>query len=186
MTFRTHSPDPHSPETYTPETHTPETRSPDARTPDTHPTRARRSAIARLGLAATAGVLAMGLAGCASSASADSSAPGGTWMLVSASDANGPLPVDAGPVTLVIDDGGIGGEVCNAYGGTFTGTVGQTAAGEISITEVFSTMMWCEADGVMDLENRYFRALESATKAQLIEGALVLAGDDVRLRFERG
>ena len=118
--------------------------------------------------------------------SADSSAPDGTWMLVSASDANGPLPVDAGPVTLVIDDGSVGGEVCNAYGGTVTGTVGRTSAGEITISEVFSTMMWCEADGPMDLENRYFRALESATKAQLIEGSLVLAGDDVRLRFERG
>ena len=107
-------------------------------------------------------------------------------MLVSASDANGPLPVDAGPVTLVIDDGGIGGEVCNAYGGNFTGTVGHGSADEIAISELFSTMMWCEADGLMDLENRYLRALESATKAQLIEGALVLAGDDVRLRFERG
>jgi heat shock protein HslJ len=148
--------------------------------------RRRTSPAARVALAASAGVLAMGLAGCAASASADSTAPDGTWMLVSASDANGPLPVDAGPVTLVIDDGAIGGEVCNAYGGTFTGIVGQTAAGEISITEVFSTMMWCEADGLMDLENRYFRALESATKAQVIEGALVLAGDDVRLRFERG
>ncbi|RZT66439.1 heat shock protein HslJ [Microcella alkaliphila] len=148
--------------------------------------RTRTAPIARIALAATAGMLAMGLAGCAASASADSSAPDGTWMLVSASDANGPLPVDAGPVTLVINDGGVGGEVCNSYGGNVTGTVGRTSAGEIAISEVFSTMMWCEADGLMDLESRYVRALQLATKAQLIEGALVLAGDDVRLRFERG
>jgi heat shock protein HslJ len=137
-------------------------------------------------LALTVGALALSLTGCASSAVADDSAPEGTWMLVSASDAAGPLPVAAGPVTLVIDDGGVGGEVCNLYGGDITGSFGHTSPRDITIREVFSTQMWCEADGLMDLESRYLQALESATKGQLIEGSLVLVGDDVRLRFERG
>lgn len=139
-------------------------------------------------------ITALALSGCAASASAsgggDDAGSGidadTTWVLVGGTDAAGALPVEAGDVTFVIADGGVGGEVCNAYGGDFGGSVGTTAPGEISISEVFSTQMWCEADGLMDLETRFLAALQSATEAQVSGGVLHINGDDVRLRFRQG
>lgn len=139
-------------------------------------------------------ITALALSGCAASASANAGDDDTgsvidsdtTWILVGAEDAQGALPVEAGDVTLVIADGGIGGEVCNAYGGDITGSVGTTAPGEISISEVFSTQMWCEADGLMELETRFHEALQAATEAQVSGGTLHLNGEDVRLRFTQG
>lgn len=150
---------------------------------------AARTAFAGLGL-----VTALALSGCAASASAnagDDDTGSGvdtdtTWVLVGGTDSEGALPVEAGDVTLIIGDGGIGGEVCNAYGGDFTGSVGTSSPGQISISEVFSTQMWCEADGLMELETRFHAALQSATEAQISGGTLHLNGDDVRLRFREG
>lgn len=161
-----------------------------------HPTTLtrRHRTSARTAITGLALVSAVALGGCAASASANAgdddtgSAIDGdtTWILVGAEDGDGALPVEAGDVTLVIADGGIGGEVCNAYGGDFTGSVGTTAPGEISISEVFSTQMWCEAEGLMELETRYHEALQAATEAQVSGGVLHLNGDDVRLRFTQG
>ena len=137
-------------------------------------------------------ITALVLSGCAASATASGDDDTGsdidtdtTWVLVGGTDAAGSLPVEAGDVTLAIGDGGIGGEVCNAYGGDLLGSAGSTAPGEISISEVFSTQMWCEADGLMDLETRYLAALQSATEAQVSGSILHLNGDDVRLRFRQ-
>ncbi|MDD1664451.1 MAG: META domain-containing protein, partial [Methanomicrobiales archaeon] len=75
--------------------------------------------------------------------------PGTSWVLSSMPGANGAMmPVPSRPqVTLQFRDGGsLGGSGgCNLFGGSY-----RTDAGRINISQLFSTLRYCEEAGVSD------------------------------------
>lgn len=106
----------------------------------------------------------------------------GEWQLTKGSDADGAMVMNGLPVTLVISDTAVSGQgPCNVYGGdaTFEGS-------DVSISTLTSTMMACEEEARMELETRYFAALEKVTAAKLGGGeleTLTLTGPEESLKF---
>jgi putative lipoprotein len=87
------------------------------------------------------------------------------------------------PVTLKFDrEGTISGSGgCNSYGGTYS-----ILDGNITFRDVFSTEMACMAEGVMEQESHYFRALSTATTVPVMSvSRLVIDYADGQLIFER-
>ncbi|MFN8093163.1 MAG: META domain-containing protein [Vicinamibacteria bacterium] len=67
-------------------------------------------------------------------------------------------------------DGRVAGRSgCNSYGGS-----AKAASGRLTVGELASTLMACQADGVMPQESRYLAALQAAT-------AYAVAGGELRL-----
>jgi len=110
----------------------------------------------------------------------------GQWTLVSWSD---PSPVPVRPVTLLIDNGAIGGAApCNSYGGSVTITdTGFTPS------QVISTVMLClgtdqqDGDTIMQGELTYLSLLRQVTSWAKDGDALVLSADGKELlRYSAG
>jgi heat shock protein HslJ len=78
-----------------------------------------------------------------------------SWLLL---ELNGQPPVPGTEVTLNFDDEAIGGNSgCNVYGGSY-----ELIDGRLTISDIFSTMMACLEDGVMEQEAAFHQALRDA------------------------
>lgn len=101
----------------------------------------------------------------------------GDWELTGGWIDGEPIPIlDTHPITLTIDDDGIGGvAACNHYGGT-PGEDGY------SITE-----MACSPQEVMESEAAYMTALAMVEKSVVEDGLLVVGHgeNEIELMFER-
>ncbi|QYU68442.1 META domain-containing protein [Leptolyngbya sp. 15MV] len=73
--------------------------------------------------------------------------------------------------------GGNGG--CNVFGGSF-----EVKDNSIKFGDMFSTMMACEHENRMSIEQRFFDGLRSADRFEINNGRLILyKGDDPVLEF---
>jgi heat shock protein HslJ len=98
------------------------------------------------------------------------------WELVSYGDIGLEVPVvEDSTVTLEIQPGGqIGGTGgCNSYGGEAT-----LEDGKLTIGEITSTLMACMDEAVMEQEQQFFMALNSASKVELNGNALTILYND--------
>lgn len=104
----------------------------------------------------------------------------GDWRLTAGTVDGAAIPLDPKwPVTLTVDGVEIGGTAaCNGYGGQIV-----VEEGEVRIGVMEMTLMGCEPE-VMATEAAYGVALARIRQATMDGEALVLAGDDVSLRFE--
>jgi putative lipoprotein len=114
------------------------------------------------------------------SACANGSQPkleGTTWELVAI---EGKLPLADTTITLILENGQSGGNAgCNSYGAAYV-LKGDT----LTFEEVVSTMMYCEAEGVMDQETAYLLFLSQVRSYAILDGALYLSQADGReLKF---
>lgn len=102
---------------------------------------------------------------------------GTTWELV---ELEGKLALADTTVTLVLEDGQSGGTAgCNSYGAAY-----EVEKDSITFDEVISTMMYCEAEGVMDQETAYLLALSQVKTYTITGGALYLTqADGAQLKF---
>jgi heat shock protein HslJ len=107
----------------------------------------------------------------------------GTWLLTSATDAQGVWLDDVvGATEITIDDGHISGQICNTWGGEIAITDSSVA-----INSLASTEMWCSTpDGIMDHETRFLSDLLLITSIELVDGRLRLSGGPVTLDFVTG
>jgi heat shock protein HslJ len=107
-----------------------------------------------------------------------------SWTLVSYGELGAEAQViDGTEVTLEFQDdtlaAGLGG--CNSFGAQYEAT-----NGDISFTEIVSTLIACEEEGVMEQEEAYFQALENAKEFELMDGELRIWYDNRQrvLNFE--
>lgn len=106
---------------------------------------------------------------------------GTSWLLVSL-DAE-TLAVESSVVTLqFIEAGRVAGTAgCNRFGGGY-----EFDGNAIRFSQLFSTMMMCMEDGIMEQEAAYLAALEAATSFDLMGDQLIIAyGDSAQLTFTR-
>jgi len=99
------------------------------------------------------------------------------WRLVSFGEPGDETPVVAGStVTLEFEaNGQVGGSGgCNSYGGKY-----QVQDGTISFGEIVSTLMACTDERVMQQEQQYLGALQSA-------GQFELAGQRLTIQYNGG
>lgn len=102
----------------------------------------------------------------------------GSWVLVAGTRDGESIPmVDSHPVTLVINAEGFGGKVCNQYG--FALPLPEDG----SFPDIFSTLMLCLDEGVMESESAYLDALRRFESASVADGRLVIAGPGVELVY---
>jgi heat shock protein HslJ len=97
---------------------------------------------------------------------------GTRWELAGYGDPQSLTPVVTDrPVTLEFIDGerlgGSGG--CNGYGSSYT-----LNGDALTVEAVVSTMMACMTDGLMEQEQAYFAALQSATRYAVVDGMLII------------
>jgi heat shock protein HslJ len=107
----------------------------------------------------------------------------GTWLLTSATDAQGMWLDDVVGATLItIDDGHISGQICNTWGGDIA-----ISNSTVVISSVSSTEMWCDKpDGIMERETRFLTDISLVTSIELVDGRLRLSGGPVTLDFVTG
>ncbi len=111
------------------------------------------------------------VAGCAITSVSTVELNGTSWMLTRLGDA--PLVSDT-EVTLYFEDDALGGNAsCNTYGGSYT-----VDGAQISMSEVFSTMMYCYPEELMEQEMAYLAALEAAATFQVKDNVLCLMDAD--------
>jgi putative lipoprotein len=101
---------------------------------------------------------------------------GTQWTLVSYGPPGAETPVIEGSeVTLAFQEdgqaGGSGG--CNSYGGPYV-----VEGGVLSFGEVVSTLMACVDEQVMEQEQQYFQALQTAGQYKLVAGGLTIYYDN--------
>lgn len=100
-----------------------------------------------------------------------------SWRLVSYGEPGSEIPVLAETeVTLEFEAGthAGGSSGCNSFGAQYEGT-----DGELSFTEIISTLMACEEGGVMEQEQLYIQALQTA-------GGFELSGDQLTIHYGDG
>lgn len=130
-------------------------------------------------------VLLVALVGCAAPGAMTPSPAGGeidgTWLLSSGHSATGELPLlEDHPVTLILEGSQVGGTAaCNSYGARLV-----TRGSNVAIVGLGMTAMGCDAP-VAAIEAAYVDALTRVTSIALDGDALVVAGADMQLRFER-
>ncbi len=109
----------------------------------------------------------------------DADLKGSAWELVSLGDA---LPVPGTNVTLSFEKDNLGGNGgCNSYGGEF-----KLKGDTLTIGNVYSTEMYCEAEGIMDQEARYYQMLSNVESFSLAGEELILTtADGEALVFHR-
>ena len=92
---------------------------------------------------------------------------GTSWVLT---DLNGSAPVAGRTVTADFADGQVGGDAgCNSYGGSY-----NTTGNRLSTSDLFSTLMACPEQGVMDQESAYLKLLGDAASYQVNGSQLVI------------
>lgn len=99
------------------------------------------------------------------------------WRLVSFGKAGSVSPVQEGTeITLNFEDGGdaAGSSGCNTYGALY-----DVFDSNIVFNQIVYTEMACTAEGVMEQETQYFRALQEA-------GEFELNGDKLTIRYNDG
>lgn len=73
-------------------------------------------------------------------------------------------------VTLILGEEGVGGSGgCNAYGGDY-----ETDGDAITFGDLFSTMMYCMDEGIMEQEISYLQSLSQATRYQIVGEILTI------------
>ncbi len=98
------------------------------------------------------------------------------WALRSFGAAGGESPVVEGTaITLKFDaDGRAGGSGgCNFYASDY-----EVRDDRLTFRQIISTKKACVEQGVLQQEQRYFRALESAGRFELTDGQLTIFYDD--------
>ncbi len=160
----------------------------------------------RIGGTATALLIAILVAGCASATSgggsgAGGSGPGGsgpggsgpggsssvesitgTWQLIRGTDSKGTISPGTAEITLKLDGKSSGGHgPCNAFGATAS----SGTTGAISIRVGIHTDMACAEAVLNTTEARYFAALGTVTAASIANSQLMLSGDGDTLLFAR-
>lgn len=118
------------------------------------------------------------VAGCAMARASAVELNGTSWTLTRLGDA---ASVPDTTVTLNFNDGAVGGNAgCNTYGGAYT-----LDEARISMGELFSTMMYCYPEEIMDQEVAYLEALRAATTFRVDGETLTLldAEGDVIAEF---
>lgn len=108
------------------------------------------------------------------------------WTLTTFSETGAERPVVEGSVvTLEFEEGGRAGGAggCNSYGGTY-----QVEDGTLSFDQITSTLMACVDERVMQQEDAYFAALQTAGEFEITDDRLAIWYDDGRgvLNFNRG
>jgi len=132
-------------------------------------------------LAASVAIVA--LAGCATGTATpggETDALEGNWTLVSASDAEGALPLDDETVVTLEFGENVGGtSACNSYFATIIG-----GPGTIEVSGIGQTEMACMDGNKMEVESRYTAALGASNRAVYEGEELLITGPDIELRFE--
>lgn len=102
---------------------------------------------------------------------------GTTWELVKMDEM---LPLADTTITLTFNDGQAGGHSgCNSYGAAY-----EIDGDTLELEDLMSTMMYCQAEGVMDQETAYLLFLSQVRSYAIIDGALYLSrGDGGELKF---
>lgn len=139
------------------------------------------------------GVLTLSLPACAT-VSEETPMPGGDgaetslastrWRLVSYGQPGSETPIMEGTeVNLQFEDdnqsGGFGG--CNTFGAQYEVSDGN----QLSVTNIVSTLMACNDEGLMDQETRYLDALQSAESFELTGDSLMIRYGGGVLNFSR-
>lgn len=105
---------------------------------------------------------------------------GTQWILTSL---EGQSIVGNNDLTLMFDDGIIGGAGgCNQFGGSY-----EASGSNLTFSEIVSTLMACEDQGIMDQETAYLAALQEVASYQMTDsGTLVLmdGSGNALLEFE--
>lgn len=110
--------------------------------------------------------------------SAQNKLAGTEWKLVSFGAVGAPsIIVEGTTVTIKFGTdgkaGGTGG--CNSYGGDY-----QARGDNLTLTKIISTKRACVAQAAMEQENRYFKALELASRFKLTGDQLTIFYDEGR------
>lgn len=97
------------------------------------------------------------------------------WNFVSFGSPEGdPTLIKAGEMTLLLADGQVGGfGGCNSFGGTY-----EVDGNNISIGQLTSTLRACADPQATEQEQRYLRALQSASHFELNGNQLVITYDN--------
>jgi heat shock protein HslJ len=104
----------------------------------------------------------------------------GAWVLTSGIGPAGRFEwPDDYRITITFDDGEVGGQACNHYGGSYQ----LTDAGEISFSAMSMTEMAC-AEPMMSAEAAYHAALAAVNSASRSGEELTLSGEGAELSFE--
>ena len=94
-----------------------------------------------------------------------------TWELVKLDEQ---LPLADTTITLTFDNGQVGGNSgCNSYGAAY-----EVDGESLKLGELMSTMMYCQAEGVMDQETTYLLYLSQVRTYAIIDGELYLSQAD--------
>jgi heat shock protein HslJ len=104
----------------------------------------------------------------------------GAWLLVSGVGPDGRFEwPDSYRITIRFDDGEVGGQACNHYGGTYQLTDG----GEIGFSAMSMTEMACE-EPMMSAEAAYHAALAAVARADRAGDELTLSGGGAELVYQ--
>ncbi len=116
-------------------------------------------------------------------------APGSTgsladssWLLISIQK-DGQIIAPAATVyaTLIFGTDSVGGHAgCNTYGGNYT-----LSNGQLVMSQLFSTMMFCENNNAMDVETALMQALNAVTGYQIEGDSLTLSIEGGQATFAR-
>lgn len=133
----------------------------------------------RRAITALALVLALTAAACATEVDSGESVLAGSWQLESGTLHDAPIPQVSGYRITFTSEGSTftGTAACNRYGGLF-----GVEAFAMTVQELVVTEMACEP-AVMESEQAYLTALNLVDLAGREDGALVLTGRGVELRF---
>jgi heat shock protein HslJ len=105
------------------------------------------------------------------------------WLMVSFGPIGAEKPVVEGPsVTLLAADDKVGGSGgCNSYGGAY-----EITGDQLSFHNINSTLMACVDAQIMQQEQRYFEALQSAGTFEVKDNRLTITYDSGQgvLEFE--
>jgi heat shock protein HslJ len=106
---------------------------------------------------------------------------GTSWRLV---EANGQLVPEGVEATITFEEGGqvSGSGGCNSYGGTYS-----VDGNSITFSQIISTMMACQDEGVMALESTFLDALNAGGTFDVQGNTLTIdAANGTTLNFTSG
>jgi heat shock protein HslJ len=104
----------------------------------------------------------------------------GDWVLVTGQDGDAEITsVEGTAITLSVDASGFGGSSgCNSYG------FALPLPADGSFPPIVSTMKLCEPSEIMDAEAAYLAALQRYESSSIVDGQLVIVGDEVELIYD--